>query len=154
MYIFVRVGDKYPIARNWCTSPTKIAEMGDILISVRAPVGEVNIASHKCCIGRGLSAITGTNADQNFLYWVMQFSALSLNKLSQGSTFTAINRKELADLIIPIPRIDEQKKIAEILAAVDLKIQAEQDANKKILVTKQALMQVLLTGKVRVALEH
>ena len=54
-------GNKYPVERKWCTEPTKIANSNDVLISVRAPVGDLNIATKKCCIGRGLSAIRFKN---------------------------------------------------------------------------------------------
>ena len=51
-------GERYPVTRKWCTAPTKIAEPEDILISVRAPIGAMNYAKEKCCIGRGLAALT------------------------------------------------------------------------------------------------
>ena len=57
-------GVKYPRVVTWCCSPRKIAEKGDILISVRAPVGDINIAPEKCCIGRGLAAIRGRKAEK------------------------------------------------------------------------------------------
>ena len=59
-------GPKYPSPQKWCNRPKKIADEGDILISVRAPVGEINIAPHKCCIGRGITAIRAKDLDDKF----------------------------------------------------------------------------------------
>src|SRR4030042_5752072 len=93
-------GPKYPTTRRWCKKPLKIAQKGDILISVRAPVGEINIVPHECCIGRGLSAIRATKMDDKYLYQSMLFHRKALEKVSQGSTFEAINRKDLSDFLM------------------------------------------------------
>ncbi|HCD39051.1 MAG TPA: hypothetical protein DEQ77_10130 [Candidatus Omnitrophica bacterium] len=143
-------GTKYPNATKWCNSPTKIAERGDILISVRAPVGDINIALEKCCIGRGLSAVRGDQARQDFLYFVINFLKDKLAKAGQGSTFEAINKEVLFELKIPLPPCSEQKKIAEILSDIDADIEQEVSEKEKMKQLKKGLMQVLLTGKVRV----
>ncbi len=85
-------GTKYPTVNKWCNSPRKVAGRGDILVSVRAPVGDVNVAPEECCIGRGLAAIRGTKSESNFLYFVMNFVKNSLVQIGQGSTFEEIGR--------------------------------------------------------------
>ena len=68
-------GETHPIAKRWCSAPKKVAEAGDILISVRAPVGPTNIADVRCCIGRGLAAIRphGCLADRDFIHWTLRY---------------------------------------------------------------------------------
>lgn len=143
-------GDKYPSIGKWCNSPTKIAEKGDILISVRAPVGDINIAPARCCIGRGLAAIRGTQSDNIFLFFLMNYYKKTLAQVGQGGTFEAINRDVLYELLIPFPPLPEQKKIAEILTRVDEEIDKAVENREKMSTIKRGLMQVLLTGRVRV----
>ena len=66
-------GERHPVAKRWCSAPKKIAEAGDILISVRAPVGPTNVADVRCCIGRGLAAIRPDTsvALRDYVHWVL-----------------------------------------------------------------------------------
>lgn len=143
-------GAKYPRVVTWCCSPRKIAEKGDILISVRAPVGDINIAPEKCCIGRGLAAIRGRKAENDFLYFILEFVKGKLVKIGQGSTFEAINKDVLFDLKISLPTIPEQKKIAQILSSIDWAIEKNTEIIERTKQLKKGLMQELLTGKRRV----
>ena len=138
-------GSKYPSPKKWCEKPKKIADEGDILISVRAPVGEINIAPHKCCIGRGLAAITAKSIHSQFLYHLLFLRRKYLQKISQGSTFEAINSKELSDLLIFLPAVTEQKKIAEILTTLDEAIEKTSQIIEKNKEAKKGLMQRLFT---------
>ncbi|MBH8601168.1 restriction endonuclease subunit S [Thermoactinomyces sp. CICC 23799] len=147
-------GMKHPIPKRWCTEPTKLANKGDILISVRAPVGELNIANQTCCIGRGLAAITPTKINNDYLYFAMQIYKSSLLKVSQGSTFTAINKQDLHNLLLPVPSLIEQKKISAILLSLDSKFEKEKKKLNQLQFMKTGLMQVLLTGKVRVKVDE
>lgn len=109
-------GDLHPKARYYCSKPTKIAHKNDVLISVRAPIGAVNIATEECCIGRGLAALTPLHHfDYKYLYYVIKNKNVELNLKGTGSTFTAINRKSLAETMINFPPLEEQKRIADIL---------------------------------------
>ena len=87
-------GERYPVARVWCNNPTKVANPGDILLSVRAPIGALNYAKENCCIGRGLAALT-PNRDKvliEYVYWVLKSKNTELNSKGTGSTFKAISR--------------------------------------------------------------
>ncbi|MDE0648397.1 MAG: hypothetical protein F4162_09525 [Synechococcus sp. SB0676_bin_10] len=110
-------GELYPIARKWCVSPRKIAEAGDILVSVRAPVGPTNIAREQCCIGRGLAAIRAneTLVLRDFLHWNIKYRQPELISKGQGSTFAAIGQKDLKSLPISLPPLAEQQRIVNIL---------------------------------------
>lgn len=105
-------GLRHPVARTWCVEPTKIAEPGDILMSVRAPVGPTNVADVQCCIGRGLAAIRpGPAAERDFILAILRHKEPELVRLGSGSTFQAINREHLESLAIPLPPLPEQKRI-------------------------------------------
>lgn len=126
-------GETYPTVRMWCSEPTKIAREKDILISVRAPIGALNIANCECCIGRGLAALT-VNEDicaQEYLWHALSGKVDELNSKGTGSTFKAINKKTLSETEIPLPPIDEQRKIAAILDKVsDLIAKRQQQLDK------------------------
>ena len=110
-----------PIPVKWCSKPKKVAEKHDILLSVRAPVGSTNIADTTCCIGRGLAAIR-CKSDQSFhkyIYWFLNLFEVSLSAQGKGSTFKAINKKTIENIQVPLPPLEEQKRIAEILDRAD-----------------------------------
>ena len=110
-------GAIYPKKRVWCSSPVKIAKAGDILISVRAPIGALNIADTECCIGRGLAALSA-NEDvclRKYLWYVLKFNASALINKGTGSTFKAINKQVLMELEFDLPSIEKQAQIVEQL---------------------------------------
>lgn len=113
-------GELHPKVRIWCNAPTKIAECGDILISVRAPIGALNIADKRCCIGRGLAALTvnETVCSPKYLWYGLECKVDELNSKGTGSTFKAINKKTLAETEIPLPPLEEQRRIAALLNKV------------------------------------
>jgi type I restriction enzyme S subunit len=104
-------GEKYiGEPTTWTTKITKEAEAGDILMSVRAPVGPVNFATQKICIGRGLAAIrAGKNIDKEFLfnYLIKHESEIEGNT---GAVFNSINKTQIENLAIPFPPLPEQQK--------------------------------------------
>lgn len=138
-------GEIYPVVRMWCSKPTKIAREKDILISVRAPIGALNIANCECCIGRGLAALT-VNEDicaQEYLWHALSGKVDELNSKGTGSTFKAINKKTLSETEIPLPPIDEQRKIAAILDKVsDLIAKRQQQLDKLDEMIKARFMEI------------
>ena len=117
-----------PIPRVWCSNPIKIAEKDDILISVRAPIGDTNIATEKCCIGRGLASIRPLNENVNkkYLYYLLNSKYKELNKFGTGSTFKAITKENLCNLkCAEIPDIKEQievvKKLDNVSQIIEIK---------------------------------
>jgi hypothetical protein len=107
-------GNLYPTPQKWCSKPKKIAEKGDVLISVRAPVGPTNICPERSCIGRGLAAIRCLDGMQPFfiLYLLRAFESKISGK-GTGTTFKAITGGQLKNLLIPLPPLPEQQKIVE-----------------------------------------
>jgi type I restriction enzyme S subunit len=143
---------KFPIPTNWIEKPLKVAKSRSILMSVRAPVGALNIADKLYCIGRGLSSISVIEnyVKSKFLWYILHFSAKDLISLGQGSTFEAIGSNEIKSHTIPLPPLPEQQLIADVLSQVDEVIEKEIQYKEKLERIKKGLMEDLLTGKVRV----
>ncbi len=126
-------GVLYPKINKFCSNPIRIAQPGDALLSVRAPVGPLNIAKEKSCIGRGLCAIRAKEGLANQLYLYYLLKAHENNWLgSTGSTFQAINKTVIENLEIPFPNLYIQKKIVERLDTIR-KAQELNDLQKDLL---------------------
>lgn len=140
------ISKRKTIIRNHTTQITKTANKGDLILSVRAPVGEVARATFNCCIGRGVCAIRDKNG---YLYhWLVGFES-EWKKFSKGSTFDSINSNELREIELIIPADEEQTAIATILSDMDEENQALEQRLDKTRQIKQGMMQELLTGRIR-----
>ena len=142
-------GDRNPDTEVWCSDPVKTADKDDILISVRAPVGDLNIAPEKCCIGRGLAGITAEEINRDYLFYHLKERENFLVRISAGSTYDSINSSQLKNLKLKIPKPEEQEKIAEALQNLDDKINSNKRQKQQLQRLKKGLMQDLLTGEVR-----
>ena len=122
-------GETHPITRVWCSAPVKTAENGDILISVRAPIGAMNTAVERCCIGRGLAALTPirNKCSKQFLYYALQSKVDSLIAQGTGSTFKAISKKVLEATYIPAYSSDEQEHNSNTIGRVDRAVAARRN---------------------------
>ena len=102
--------DKYVGDGMFCTAPTRMAKAGDVLMSVRAPVGTVNITLKDCCIGRGLAAIRSKVSAEYNEYFLYAFRAMAdvLGSMGHGSTVLAINKNELHEFLMPNASLPEQ----------------------------------------------
>jgi len=117
-------GSIHPTPRKWCKSPLKIALENDMLISVRAPVGPVNICKEKSCIGRGLAAIRSEeNVNYKYAFYYFKSKEPELARLGKGSTFDAIKRRDLENLKIPLPPLEEQKRIVSRIEEITSRIE-------------------------------
>lgn len=137
--------------RIYTSEVTKKCSIGDILLSVRAPVGTIAKSEHEACIGRGISAISAKKHHvQEYLYqWLLWFEP-RWEKYSQGSTFEAVNSNDIKSLHLAIPEHSEQAKIASALSNADQEIELLEQQLADLKQEKKALMQQLLTGKRRV----
>lgn len=127
-------GERYPVVKKWCNAPTKMAAPEDILISVRAPIGAVNYAKEDCCIGRGLAAITPdkTKVSPEFIFWLLRGKKDELNDKGTGSTFKAIGRTVLEEILIPDIEIEKQIESATILEKTYSVMQAKHQEISKL----------------------
>ncbi len=137
--------------RIYTSEVTKKCSIGDILLSVRAPVGTIAKSEHEACIGRGISAISAKKHHvQEYLYqWLLWFEP-RWEKYSQGSTFEAVNSNDIKSLHLAIPEHSEQAKVASVLSNADQEIELLEQQLADLKQEKKALMQQLLTGKRRV----
>ena len=135
-------GEIYPIPVKYCSSPSRIAEANDILMSVRAPVGNINLAKEKSCVGRGLGALRAKKniLNQMFLFYFMKKNENNWSRLSTGSTFSAIKGSSLRNFEIPLPPLNTQKTIVERMD----KIAEAQKLNDELIQKADELFQSLL----------
>ncbi len=125
-------GKRYPTPRKWCTAPKKIAEKGDVFISIRAPVGPTNLCPEKSAVGRGLAAIRGLGGIQSFFifYLIRRFENEIANK-GTGTTFNAITGNQLKNFEIPVPPLAEQRRIVAKLDTLFTQLDAAVDSLKQ-----------------------
>ena len=122
-------GRLYPFIDKWTTEPTKIGKKGTVLMSVRAPVGDLNIANQDVCIGRGLCSIEMKNGNNEYLYYLLKNTIKEIKIKSTGTVFASINKKELEEIkVIDFDR-KEQIKIAKVLSKIDKKIELNNQIN-------------------------
>jgi type I restriction enzyme S subunit len=140
-------GKVYPSPVKYTTKPLKIGKAGSVLISVRAPVGDVNIANMDYCIGRGLASISFKNGYgyNEYLFYCLQFLKPLLEKEGYGSTFKAINKEVLTKFQIPLPPLEEQKAIAGILSTVQSAIEKTEKVINALKNLKKSMMKHLFT---------
>ncbi|HAV26397.1 MAG TPA: restriction endonuclease subunit S [Bacteroidetes bacterium] len=139
------IQNRKSVPRIYTSQTTKQCKVGDILLSVRAPVGTVAKSFHKACIGRGISAIRATQkTNQEFIYqWLISYEPFWKN-ISQGGTFESVNSDDIKYLSINLPiNPKEQQKIADCLSSVDDLIAAQSDKIESLQEHKKGLMQGL-----------
>lgn len=145
-------GDIYPSPQKWCSSPKKIAEKGDVLISVRAPVGSTNICQGKSCIVRGLAALRPMGGIESFfvLYLIRAFER-NVAEQGAGTTFNAITGGQLSGFEIPFPLLSEQHrtvaKIDELFAKLHAGIEALKKTKVQFKRYRQAVLKYAFEGK-------
>jgi len=113
-------GELYPTAKVWCDAPKKTAKEGDILISIRAPIGSLNYATEECCIGRGLAAITIENeAERNYVFHLLKAQNKELNNKGTGSTFKAIGKSVLEYVQVPVISAEQQELSMKLMDTIE-----------------------------------
>ena len=141
-------GTRFPSIRLFTTNPTRIAPANSILISVRAPVGDINITHKECCIGRGLaSAVSRTNKSAFLLYTLFSLKS-DLDKFNaEGTVFGSINRKALETLKILIPTNDIISKFEAIVASMDQQILTLHLESENLKILRDTLLPKLMSGE-------
>lgn len=111
--------DRYPMPAKWCIEPLRVAKPDDVLLSVRAPVGDMNMADQFLCIGRGLVALRFITMTSAFGWYATQVARYRIERLTQGSTFKAIGKNEIQKLPVAQPTLAEQRAIVDVLNSID-----------------------------------
>ena len=126
-------GDKYPTFELYTTDVKKIAKRNSVIMSVRAPVGDLNIAPIDICIGRGVCSLTIKNGSNEFLYYLLKANITKLINQENGTVFGSINKKDIEMLELKIPEdIDIQNQITFIFTNIDKKIDITKKINKNL----------------------
>lgn len=139
-------GSRNPIPLLRCSTPTRIAEKGDFLLSVRAPVGELNQSVQRMVIGRGLSAIRFPEIDQPFAWHSLKSAVGGLNRVAQGSTFVAVSRQDVENLEIHWFAVPEYRNnVAYVLDIIDEAIAKTEAVIAKMKQVRTGLLHDLLS---------
>lgn len=126
-------GFKYPTFDTYTTVMTKPAKAGDVIMSVRAPVGDLNITPVNMCLGRGVCSLRMKNGNQDFLFYMMKYYIPHLLKKESGTVFGSVNRNDINGLEVDIPEDAQvQKKIARYLEMIDDKIEKNSAINENL----------------------
>lgn len=145
-------GFRFPAIRLYTTEPKRMARANDTIMSVRAPVGDLNLAHTDCCIGRGLAAIHSKFNHQSFLLYTM----LSLRKQldvfnGEGTVFGSITRNSLNDMSISIPANETIEKFEKLVVPMDATIRNNYDENCRLQSLRDSLLPRLMSGDLDVS---
>ena len=144
-------GWRFPVARQYTTEPSRIAEEDDILLSVRAPVGTLNIADTRCCIGRGLAAINSKVGANSYIFNVMQdFKKLFDMINSVGTTFGSITKDDLYSLQLVYPPTELLIEFDQLVKSFDREIKNRSRQNQELNQLRDWLLPMLMNGQVKV----
>jgi len=117
-------GRKYPTFDTYTTNVTKMATKGSVIMSVRAPVGDINITPVDMCLGRGVCGIRMKNDNQTFLYYLIKSNVGHIINKENGTVFGSINKKDIDELDVYIPELnEEQQTLGNTMACIDEKIE-------------------------------
>lgn len=141
-------GMHYPDVEKWCTSPNKTAEEGDILISIRAPVGDLNKAQFKCCIGRGVTGLSMKNHRNEFLYYLLKTNSHRWEQYASGTTFNSINKGNIESFEAVYPGSEEIERYNKQVAPMSEMINSLYWENEHLDELRNELMPPLISGRI------
>lgn len=145
-------GFRFPKRRLFTTEPKRMAETGDVLLSVRAPVGDLNVAYERCCIGRGLGAIHSKTGHSSFVLYTMFALRSQLDVFNgEGTVFGSINRDALNAIPIDIPPVTEIDQFEVVAHPIDELIRANYEENCRLEAIRDFLLPKLMSGEIDVS---
>lgn len=145
-------GWQFPTIRQYTTAPVRMAKKGDILLSVRAPVGDMNIAHIDCCIGRGLAALNSKDGFDGFLFYVMQYFKMIFDRRnSEGTTFGSITKDDLYSLPLAYPDLEILKNYNDVVSNYNQAIFTRSMENQRLIKLRDWLLPMLMNGQVTVS---
>ena len=145
-------GELFPTIKKWCTKPKKVACPGDVLISIRAPVGPTNLAIVRCAIGRGLAGIRPMGQiPSRYILHYLRHSSLLLASQATGSTFKAVSGVQLREHPVALPPLPEQHRIVEViesyLSRLDAAIAALERVKKNLERYRKSVLKAAVEGR-------
>jgi len=145
-------GFRYPSSRVYCTAPTRIAHTGNTLVSVRAPVGDINMAYETCCIGRGVAALRHKSGSRSYTYYYAILVLAEQLKIygAEGTVFGAINKKQFQNLSSISPRPDIISLFEKLAYPIDENILSFEEESRTLAALRDTLLPKLISGELRV----
>jgi type I restriction enzyme S subunit len=145
-------GIRFPTKRLSTTEPKRMAKKGDILLSVRAPVGDLNVALEDCCIGRGLAAIRSKGGFSSFLLSLLKSKKADFDLYEgAGTIFGSINKDSLHDLQVIIPSDDTMKDYERVVSSADAVYHEKELESRALAELRDALLPKLMSGELDVS---
>ena len=141
-------GEQYPKPEKWCSEPKKIAEIGDLLLSVRAPVGDTNFADQRIAVGRGLSVIRAKSSlsDTRFIRMFIQLNINEMISNSGSGMFSSITGQNLRNFSFLLPPLPDQKRIVDLISSVDSYIEALEQQAESARKSRSAVLHEMLSA--------
>ena len=143
-------GYRFPHRNMFTTEPKRYAEEGEVLLSVRAPVGDTNIANERCCIGRGLAAIGSKCYPSYILYLVKSLKSVFEQYNGEGTVFGSINKKTLEGLRIIVPEIKYIERFEKVANPLDGQIRCKEEESRRLASLRDTLLPRLMSGEIKV----
>lgn len=144
-------GFRYPVRRKFCSAPTRVARPDDTLVSVRAPVGDLNMAWEECCIGRGVAAVRHNRGGRGYTQYSMQFLQPAIARFEDsGSVFGAINKVQFERLRLIAPSLELIDLYEATVQGMDDRIRANTSESETLAAARDYLLPKLMSGEVRV----
>lgn len=142
---------RFPRRRVFCTAPTRFAKAGDSLVSVRAPVGDVNMASEECAIGRGVAAVRHSSGSASFTYYTMKGLESQFSRFEgEGTVFGSINKNQFAALPFVAPSVEVTRAFDQLAGPLDTQISVLSQEIQTLSTLRDALLPKLLSGELTV----
>jgi type I restriction enzyme S subunit len=142
-------GFRFPTVRVYCTTPTRMAKAGDTLVSVRAPVGSVNMASGECAVGRGVAAVWHKSGSRSYTYYFMRFLEPEFARFeAEGTVFGSINKGDFHAIERVAPPAAVVEAFERTLCPLDQRIESNEDESRTLAAIRDALLPRLMSGEV------
>ncbi len=144
-------GFRFPTRRVFCTAPTRFAETGDTLVSICAPVGDVNMANERCAVGRGVAAIRHRSGSRSFTYYSMKYLGKHFDQFeAEGTVFGCINKSDFERLPFVSPEPDILTVFEQIVSPLDDRLETNECQSLILASIRDALLPKLISGELRV----
>lgn len=143
-------GDRFPSVKNFTTNITRVAPVNSVLLSVRAPVGDVNITLNECCIGRGIASIDYKYGSNSFLFLLLKNKTDYFDIFDKGGTvFGCINKKSLEEMPIFLPTTSTIASFNEILHPIDVELERRNNESARLAALRDTLLPKLMLGELK-----
>jgi type I restriction enzyme S subunit len=143
-------GLRYPTTRMYCDGPGRVAEEGDILVSVRAPVGRLNYANSRMVIGRGLSAVRSRTGSQSFLFQLLKAFFFKEDIIGSGAIYAAVTRSEFLGIELLNPPSKVVEEFCSIVDPIERQIRTLGETNERLERARDLLLPRLMSGEIEV----